>query len=124
MSAHSAIPQESLIVYAARIAHEVNRTYCTSIGDVVPPPWVDCNGQQRCSMIDGVRFVVENPKATCEDQHDNWLRGKHADGWTWGPVKDVEARRHPNMKAYNELPKEQRAKDALFRTVVREVLSL
>lgn len=112
------------LLFAARIAHEVNRAYCQALGDQSQPPWSDAPAWQRKSLIDGARYIVENPKSTPADQHANWLRHKFADGWTWGPVKDVIAKKHPCMKDYEELPQAQRIKDALFRAVIKATLSL
>lgn len=116
--------KEALIVLAARTAHEANRAYCLSIGDSTQRPWSESAGWQRVSAIDGVRFLINTPKATPEDNHDNWLRAKHADGWTWGPTKDVENKKHPCMMPYQQLPREQRAKDLIFGAVVRSILEI
>ena len=61
---------------------------------------------------------LANPDATPEDSHASWLAQKAADGWTYGRVKDPDAKRHPCMVPYNQLPAEQRAKDYLFKGVV------
>lgn len=42
-----------------------------------------------------------------------------ADGWEYGPVKDPEAKEHPCLVPFSDLPREQQAKDFLFRAVVR-----
>ena len=44
---------------------------------------------------------------------------KLKDGWKFGEVKNPETKEHPCMVAYEELPKEQQTKDALFISVVR-----
>jgi hypothetical protein len=43
---------------------------------------------------------------------------KLAAGWEYGPVKDAEAKRHPCLVPFNQLPREQQAKDYIFRAVV------
>jgi len=47
-----------------------------------------------------------------------------ADGWKYGPVKDVEKKEHPCCVEYHELPVDQKAKDFIFRAVVYELLQL
>lgn len=47
------------------------------------------------------------------------MRIRLQNGWTYGPVKDVEAKKHPNLVPYDELPPDQRAKDILFVNTVR-----
>lgn len=102
----------------ATVCHEVNRAYCKAIGDDSQPAWEDAPRWQQESAVNGVRFVLYNPNAEPADQHQNWVEGKAADGWTYGPVKDVDKKTHPCMLPYESLPQEQKIKDHLFRAVV------
>lgn len=103
----------------ARIAHEVNRAYCGALGDFSQLPWDHAPDWQKDSAIKGVLFHIANPRATPEQSHESWLREKVEQGWTYGPVKDADKREHPCCVPYSELPLEQRAKDYIFRGVVR-----
>ena len=109
------IPLEEVI---ARVAHEVNRAYCASIGDHSQPAWEDAPEWQRSSAINGVLFHVANPQATPENSHESWMKEKAEAGWSYGEVKDAEKRTHPCFRPYNELPQEQRSKDYIFKAVV------
>lgn len=102
----------------ARVAHEVNRAYCASIGDNSQPAWADAPQWQKDSAMTGVRMHLANPQAGPEASHDSWLAEKAATGWKFGPVKDPEKKEHPCFVPYEQLPPEQRAKDYLFRGVV------
>jgi len=102
----------------ARIAHEVNRAYCQSIGDNSQPSWEDAPEWQRDSAVNGVQFHLDNPGVSPEESHENWLAEKFKDGWGQGDVKDPELKLHPCMCPYDELPQEQRSKDYLFSAVV------
>lgn len=104
--------------FIAKCCHEINRTYCESIGDHSQVSWDECPGWQRESAVAGVSFVIENPDSSPEDLHNSWLRQKETDGWVYGPVKDAELKEHPCMVPYDDLPEQQKAKDKLFRTVV------
>lgn len=106
----------------ARVCHEVNRAYCESMGDYSQKDWEHAPQWQRDSFIAGVKFHIDNPMATPEDSHHKWLAHKEADGWTHGPKKDEAKKEHPCFVPYHELPPEQRAKDYLFRGVVRAML--
>lgn len=111
------------IVRAAQVAHEANRAYCASIGDNSQPAWEDAPDWQRRSAVHGVRFHMDNPDAGPSASHDNWLAEKRRDGWVYGPVKNPEKKEHPCMVPHEELPEEQRRKDALFIGVVRALVS-
>lgn len=103
----------------AELAHEVNRAYCLSQLDFSQLPWDDAPDWQKESAIKGVKFHLEHPEATPEMSHNEWLKEKEAAGWKYGPVKNIETKEHPCFCSYQQLPPEQRAKDYLFRGVVR-----
>ena len=102
----------------ARTAHEVNRAYCAALGDFSQPPWHDAPAWQQDSAINGVRFHVDNRDAGPSASHKNWLAEKEADGWIYGEIKDADAKTHPCMVPFTELPVEQQAKDFIFRSIV------
>ena len=107
----------------ARIAHEVNRVYCMSIGDHTQPVWDDAPAWQKASAIAGVEYHIANPDSTPEDSHISCMAQKTADGWKYGPVKDPEKKEHPCMKAYSLLPFDQQMKDYLFHAVVKAAMT-
>jgi hypothetical protein len=103
----------------ARVCHEANRAYCMCIGDDSQPLWGDAPGWQKESAVNGVLFHWENPNSLPCDSHAEWLREKVAAGWKHGPVKDARLREHPCCVPYDQLPEEQRTKDALFIAIVQ-----
>ena len=110
------------IALAAKTAHEVNRAYCTGLGDHSHVAWEDAPEWQKSSALNGVRGVIAGN--TPQQSHDSWLAEKSENGWVYGPVKDAEAKTHPAFLPYDKLPKEQKNKDLLFITTVKGVLGL
>ena len=102
----------------ARITHEANRALCAANGDLSQPSWVSAPQWQIDNAVNGVRHRLANPGAAPADSHANWMREKQADGWVYGPEKDPEAKTHPCMVPFDELPAHQQAKDHLFCAVV------
>lgn len=102
----------------ARICHEANRAYCRAIGDNSQLPWDESPEWQRDSAVAGVQFRLDHPSGTSADQHNSWVEKKLEEGWKYGPVKDADKKEHPCMMGYEQLPAEQRAKDALFSAIV------
>jgi hypothetical protein len=47
------------------------------------------------------------------------MKERLAAGWVYGPVKDPEQKTHPALRPYDELSRETRLKDAVFRAIVR-----
>ena len=102
----------------AKITHEANRAICACAGDHSQKPWDQAEQWQRDSAIAGVKYRIENPEATPEDQHNAWSADKRRDGWTYGDVKDAEKKTHPCLVPYDQLPFDQRVKDHVFAAIV------
>ena len=109
---------EGNIMAIAMVAHEANRAWCMQCGDDSQLSWNKAPKWQWDSAINGVKFRLENPDASDNASHDNWMKEKLADGWVYGDVKNAEAKTHPCLVPFDELPLEQQAKDALFRSIV------
>lgn len=108
---------DQTIARCAELAHEANRLYCEGIGDASQLPWRDAPAWQRESAINGVRVALSG--ATPEQQHAAWSADKIAAGWVYGPAKDADAKTHPCLVPYADLPDAQRRKDSLYLAVVR-----
>ena len=115
--------RDSVFEAIAAAAHEANAAYCRAIGDHSHASWDDAPQWQRDSAINGVKMQFNNPDASPRDSHESWLAEKEAGGWKWGEVKDPEARLHPCMVPYDDLPPEQQAKDAIFVGVVKTLIA-
>lgn len=105
----------------ARVCHEANRALCLANGDSSQVGWDDAPQWQKDSAISGVRFVLMNPTAGPEASHEEWSRHKLEQGWTYGPVKDAEAKQHPCLIPWTGLPASQRMKDVLLTAIVRSL---
>jgi len=103
----------------ARAAHEANRAYCIAIGDHSQVSWDDAPEWQKSSARNGVKGALDG--ATPEQSHEAWLAEKVATGWKYGATKNPDAKEHPCMVPYAELPESQRAKDKIFIAVVMAV---
>ena len=91
--------------------HEANKEIQQQTGEFIP----QLSEHLTKSILDGVYFVLDNPNCTPEQQHNNWVYFKRADGWRYGSIKDFERKEHPCLVPYNELPEIQQRKDSVFR---------
>lgn len=107
-----------IIEEVAKAAHEANR----GISEGNPLSWDDSSEEIRQSAIDGVKSVINDPTITPEKSHNNWMRWRESNGWVFGEVKDEEAKTHPCMVPYNELPEDERVKDQVFVDTVKSEL--
>lgn len=101
----------------ARVAHEVNRAYCQALGDHSQPSWEDAPEWQRSSALKGVELHMSGDHGP-EASHESWMAQKVSEGWVYGEKKDPEAKTHHCIVPFDQLPREQQAKDFLFRAVV------
>lgn len=113
--------EKHAILSIARVAHEVNYAYCQAIGDTTACTWEDSPNWQRSSACAGVEMHLKNPEMTPENSHEAWMEHKLREGWVFGAVKDGNAKTHPCLVPYAQLPLEQRVKDYLFRGVVHAI---
>jgi hypothetical protein len=102
--------------FIAKLCHEVNRAYCSSIGDESHTSWDEAPEWQKKSAINGIKFHIEN-ETKPEDSHYSWMKEKIEDGWIYGEVKDAEQKTHPCIVSYDQLPQEQRSKDYIFKAI-------
>lgn len=102
----------------ARVCHEANRAYCEALGDYSQVEWINAPQWQVDSAIKGVELHSEHHDAGPQASHESWLAQKVADGWIYGETKDAEAKTHPCMVPFDDLPPAQQAKDFIFRGIV------
>ena len=107
----------------AMVAHEANRAWCAANGDTSQKCWHDAPDWQKDSAKNGVEFHLSNPYAGDSASHDNWVKEKVACGWVYGEVKDEHASppTHHCLVPFGDLPNDQQAKDAIFRSIVHAI---
>jgi hypothetical protein len=114
------------VIQAARVAHEANRAYCTTIGDDSQVPWNEAPEWQQQSAIEGVVNIYNRLRASKapdpRQQHDSWLEQKLRDGWTYAATKDPARKVHPCLLPYDSLPSEQKLKDQIFIAVAVSIM--
>ena len=119
MEATMMIGNTTAVEAIARVCHEANRAYCLALGDTSQLPWAEAPEWAKDSARHGVEaHLLEhglNPRAS----HEVWLKEKADAGWIYGPVKDAEAKTHPCVLPYDELPDAQKQKDARFGAIVQ-----
>jgi hypothetical protein len=106
-----------LVLSIAEVTHTANKAYCESIGDHSQVGWEFAPDWQKNSAVNGVNGVLLDGRGP-ERSHEGWMAEKIAAGWVYGATKDPEAKTHPCLVPYAELPPEQKRKDSLFVTIV------
>ena len=101
----------------ARVCHEVNRAYCQALGDHSQPTWEEAPQWQKDSAMLGVKLHTENNVGP-EASHESWMAQKVSEGWVYGPEKNPDSKTHHCIVPFDMLPREQQAKDFIFRAIV------
>jgi hypothetical protein len=105
----------------ARAVHEAMRAYQAALSEPVAPPWEEAGSMQDGSR-EAVEFALHN--RTPGAQHEAWIRSKERDGWAYGSTKDENAKTHPSLRPFAELPETERTKDALVIGIVQALAPL
>lgn len=105
----------------ASFVYEAARLQALAVdAPVVPELWPEREETFRAQFVvyvDGLCGADEFP--TPEEAHDSWWRAYEAMGWTYGPVRDVEKKTHPDMVPFDELEQREQDKDAVFLALVQ-----
>lgn len=96
--------------FIARVRHLTWVSYQIAAGQ---PYNVEINEDQMESLLNGIKYLDCYLEATAETNHENWMRMKEEQGWKYGKVKDFEAKTHPDLIPYEQLPEIEKRKDKL-----------
>lgn len=106
----------------ARAAHEVNRQFCSAMGDYTHGQWESLTEDLKQIARSSVIAIVSTD-ATNKQLHDAWVGSKRAQGWNFGSVKNADRKEHPCLVAWDELPFEQQVKDDLWISTVKNLVA-
>jgi RyR domain-containing protein len=100
----------------ARFVYEAARLQAFAVdAPVVPEPFDDRDGPFRLQFLNVIEMMCgPDRKSSPEELHDDWVRAYETMGWRYGPVRDVEAKTHPDMVPFDQLEQREQDKDAVF----------
>lgn len=85
---------------------------------IVPEQWEDRGQAFREQFIRVLKKYFEEELPTPEEAHDSWMDAYIKMGWKYGAMRDPVRRTHPDMVPFDDLPKDERDKDAIFLSFV------
>ncbi len=97
-------------------------------------PWSDLTAEERVSSLDSAEQAVKAAKAKfgpleefssgrsaiqpeafidaiAENAHEVWAKQRMDAGWTYGEVRDNDAKKHPMLIPYSEVPEKEKEKE-------------
>ena len=114
--------EDTQINQIAMAAWEVIRVWCEINDDKTRLPWDQMQGHLRVSLRLGVSkllaFLNDGEMPSAEENHERWCIDKIQDGWERDDKYSAEAKKHPNLRPFMELPKFDQIKDTIFINTV------
>ena len=118
------LPPPEKIEKIARTAHDAIRGWRLANGQDGIPEWADAPDWMVSATKESVIAVLQDPDMAASTQHEQWMAGKLRDGWTLGAVKDPDAKTHPLLIPFDQLPEVERMKDTLMITIVAALANI
>jgi hypothetical protein len=116
--------QRAIAIHVARVCHEANRAYCLTMGDTSHAPWDDARQDLKDSVVAGVLNIMHGEVTKPGESHKRWYDYKVDAGWRYGETKDPDAKTHPNLVAFEQLPLSEQRKDVLFVSICNTLLGM
>ena len=63
------------------------------------------------SQVELSEELLELAERMAENVHDVWAKTRIEQGWTYGPERDDDTKKHPCLIPYNQLPEEEKVYD-------------
>jgi len=100
----------------ARFVYEAARLQAQAVNaPIVPEPWEARDEKFRANMIEVVgRQCGPMRSGSPAEMHGGWVQAYIDMGWTYGEVRDVEKKTHPDMVPFDQLEQREQDKDAVF----------
>jgi hypothetical protein len=96
---------------------EANRQQADDIG--VKLQAVSCSAAPLVDWDEALfEFTPDEIERLAVMEHDRWIAAKRQADWRYGPKKDNDARTHPCLVPFDQLPREEQDKD---RSAVRQI---
>ena len=104
----------------AEIIYEATRLEADwSNRSIVPEKFDKRDDKFRKQFVDIVeKYISQEKLPTAEEAHDSWVQSYVDMGWKYGKERDTDKKTHPDMLPYNELPQDEKDKDAIFLAIV------
>ena len=86
---------------------------------IVPERWEQRDEKFRKQMIELIGRYMEMEKLpTPEEAHNSWMESYFKMGWKYGEKRDPILKTHPDLVPYDNLPQDEKDKDAIFLILV------
>lgn len=111
----------------AKLIYEATRVEADWSGrSIVPEEWERREEKFREQFVNIINKYISSDKLpTPSKAHASWMHSYFKMGWKYGKTRDTNKKTHPDLIPFEELPRDERDKDAIFLAfvwLVRELL--
>jgi len=109
------------IEYIAKNIYEATRLEAEwSNRSIIPEKWNNRDEKFKTQFINTINNYISSQDnlPTPKEAHDSWVEVYKKMGWKFGEKRDIKKKTHPDILSFEELPKDERDKDAIFLMVV------
>ena len=108
------------IEFIAKTIYEATRLEAKWSGrSIVPEKWEKRDEKFKQQFIEVIeRYLSLKRLPTPKQAHNSWTKAYYKMGWRYGKVRDPIKKTHPDLVPFEELPKDERDKDAIFLAFV------
>ena len=120
------MPNKNIKEKIAEIIYEATRVEASwSKRSIVPEKWVKRDEKFRSQFVDMIdKYLSLKKLPTPTQAHNSWMKAYFKMGWKYGKTRNVVKKTHPDLLPFDELPKDEKDKDAIFLAFVWTVKNL
>ena len=110
----------------AKIIYEACRVEAEWSGrSIVPEKYKDRDEKFRKQFIEIVNeYLSADQLPNPEEAHNSWVEAHRKMGWKYGEKRNQIEKTHPDIVPFEELPKDEKDKDAIFLIIIWVVKEL
>lgn len=108
------------IEYISKLIYEATRIEAGwSKRTIIPEEWEKRDVKFRKQFVKIIDTYLSLKKLpTPSEAHNSWMQSYFEMGWKYGKIRDVNKKIHPDLLPFEELPKDEKDKDAIFLVFV------
>ena len=107
---------EEEVELAAKAGHGAMQAVCEAFNLPKLGQWELCSDWYKASIVNQVEQILKTAPS-CRTMHNRWVKGRTHQGWVLGE-KNRDAKTHPHIMDFNDLPVEVKLKLKVFRATV------
>lgn len=99
-------------ILIAQLVNHVNNKIC-ELNKEQQSSWEELPQHMKEGLIKAIKDNLSP-----EEGHNQWMKNRLENGWTYGTTKDIQLKTSPCLIPYNQLPYQQQIKDYIRQAII------